>query len=241
MKIIVVNNYEEMSKKAANIVASQITLKPDSVLGLATGDTPLGMYKYLIRIYQEGNVDFNDVKTFNLDEYYGIDQSNPHSYYFYMMENFFQHINIQKQHIHIPRGMTESIEKECDEYEKQIESAGGLDLQILGIGRNGHIGFNEPDVKFEATTHLVELDEDTVKANSRFFQSVEEVPTRAISMGIKTIMQARNILLLASGKEKAETIYKTIKGKITPEVPASVLQLHPGVTFIIDKDAAYNL
>ncbi|SDK68427.1 glucosamine-6-phosphate deaminase [Natronincola ferrireducens] len=241
MKIIVVNDYEEMSRKAANIVASQIILKPNSVLGLATGDTPLGMYKNLTRFYQEGDVDFTDVKTFNLDEYYGLDKSNPQSYYFYMMENFFKHINIQQQNIHLPNGMAENIEKECVQYEKNIELAGGIDLQILGIGGNGHIGFNEPDLKFEAITHLVELDENTVKANSRFFKSLDEVPTKAISMGIKTIMGARNILLLASGRTKAEIIYKAIKGKITSEVPASILQLHPQITFIIDKEAASYL
>lgn len=238
MKILIVNDYNEMSRKAANIVASQIILKPDSVIGLATGDTPKGMYRELVKLYNNGDIDFTNIKTFNLDEYYGLSKENPQSYHYYMMENLFKHVNIKKENIHIPNGMAESIEKECEEYEKKIQEAGGIDLQVLGIGRNGHIGFNEPDLKFEAKTHLVELDEDTIKANSRFFNSIDEVPTKAISMGIKTIMHAKKILLLASGKEKAEAIYKAVKGKITPEVPASILQLHPDAILIVDKEAA---
>ncbi|RKD32257.1 glucosamine-6-phosphate deaminase [Thermohalobacter berrensis] len=241
MKIQIVKDYEEMSRKAANIVASQIILKSNSVIGLATGDTPKGMYKELVRLYKNEDIDFSEVKTFNLDEYYGLAKDNPQSYHYYMMENLFKHVNIKKRNINIPDGMAESIEKECERYEKKIEKAGGIDLQVLGIGRNGHIGFNEPDLKFEAKTHLVKLDEDTIKANSRFFNSIEEVPTMAISMGIKTIMHARKVVLLASGREKAEAIYKAVKGKITPEVPASVLQLHPDATFIIDQEAASKL
>ncbi|RKD21582.1 glucosamine-6-phosphate deaminase [Caminicella sporogenes DSM 14501] len=238
MKILIVKDYDEMSKKAANMVASQIILKPESVIGLATGDTPKGMYRQLVKLYKDGYVDFKNVKTFNLDEYYGLEKDNPQSYNYYMMENLFKHVNIKRENINIPNGMAEDLEIECEEYEKKIEELGGIDLQVLGIGRNGHIGFNEPDLKFEAKTHLVRLDEDTIKANSRFFNSIEEVPTMAISMGIKTIMNARKIILLASGKEKAEAIYKTVNGKITPKVPASVLQLHPDVTLIIDKEAA---
>lgn len=238
MKILIVKDYNEMSRKAANIVASQIILKPDSVIGLATGDTPKGMYKELVKLYEDDDIDFAQVKTFNLDEYYGLDKENPESYHYYMMENLFKHVNIKEENINVPNGMAESIEKECQGYERRIEEAGGIDLQVLGIGRNGHIGFNEPDLKFEAKTHLVKLDEDTIKANSRFFDSIEEVPKLAISMGIKTIMHARKIILLASGKEKAEAIYRTVNGKITPEVPASVLQLHPDVTLIVDKEAA---
>lgn len=241
MKIIVVNNYNEMSKKAANIIASQIILNSNSVLGFATGDTPLGTYKELINIYNEGDIDFSDIKTFNLDEYYHLPKENPQSYNFYMSENLFKRVNVKPENIHIPNGMCDSIEDECASYEETIKQAGGIDLQLLGIGRNGHIGFNEPDLKFEATTHLVHLDEDTIKANSRFFDSIEEVPTKAISMGIKTIMQAKKIVLLASGVEKSEAIYNTVKGSITPEVPASVLQLHPDVTVIIDKDAGSRL
>ncbi len=241
MKIIVVNDYNEMSKKAANIIASQIILNSNSVIGFATGDTPLGTYKELIKMYNDGDIDFNEVKTFNLDEYYHLPKDNPQSYDFYMSESLFKHVNIKKENIHIPNGMCDSIEDECENYENAIKEAGGIDLQLLGIGRNGHIGFNEPNIKFEATTHLVHLDEDTIKANSRFFDSIEEVPTKAISMGIKTIMQARKIVLLASGIGKAEAVYNAVKGPITPELPASVLQLHPDVTIIVDKDAASRL
>ncbi|QEK12422.1 glucosamine-6-phosphate deaminase [Crassaminicella thermophila] len=241
MRIICVDDYDEMSKKAANIVASQIILKPDSILGLATGATPLGMYKYLVKTYKDGHIDFEQVKTFNLDEYYGLDKENKQSYYYYMHENFFKFINISKESVNIPNGMAKDIYQESLEYERKIRQCGGIDLQVLGIGRNGHIGFNEPDIKFEALTHMVNLDEQTINDNSRFFDSMEDVPTKAISMGIKTIMHARKILLLASGKEKADAIYGAIYGKITPKLPASVLQLHPDVMFIVDKEAASKL
>lgn len=241
MEIIVVDDYNKMSKRAANIIASQVVLKQNSVLGFATGDTPLGTYKELINIYNKDDVDFSNIKTFNLDEYYNLPKDNDQSYNYYMSENLFKHINVKRENINIPNGMCKNIEEECRNYENTIKESGGIDLQLLGIGRNGHIGFNEPDLKFEATTHLVHLDEDTIKANSRFFDSIEEVPTKAISMGIKTIMQAKKIVLLASGAGKAEAIYNTVKGPITPKVPASVLQLHPDVIIIIDKEAASKL
>ncbi|GFR36702.1 glucosamine-6-phosphate deaminase [Thermobrachium celere] len=241
MRIIITESYDELSKKAADIVASQLILKPKSVIGFATGGTPIGMYREIVKMFREGKFTFKDVITFNLDEYYGLDRENPQSYYFYMMEHLFKHVDIDKNNINIPNGRAEDIEKECIEYEEKIEKAGGIDLQILGIGKNGHIGFNEPDVKFEAKTHLVRLDEDTIKANSRFFNSIDEVPTKAISMGIKTIMHARKIVLLASGKQKAEIIEKMVNGPITPDVPASILQLHPDVTLILDKEAASQL
>lgn len=241
MRIITVDNYEEMSKKAANMFASQIILKPNSVLGLATGDTPLGMYKELIRMYNEKEVDFIEAKSFNLDEYYGIPESNTQSYHYYMNKNLFQHINMNKENINIPNGNIENIQQECLNYEKKIKEAGGIDIQVLGIGVNGHIGFNEPAINFEAETHLVNLDEKTIESNSRFFNSIEEVPVKAISMGIKTIMHSRKIILLASGKSKAEAIALTVKGKISPEVPASILQLHKDVTLIVDKEAASKL
>ncbi len=237
MRIIIVKDYNELSKKAANIVASQMILKPNSVLGFATGSTPTGTYKELVRIYNEGNISFREIVTFNLDEYYGLDRANVQSYYYYMNENLFSKVDIDYANVHIPDGRAIDIEAECEDYEAGIKKAGGIDLQLLGIGRNGHIGFNEPDVKFEARTHLVELDEDTIKANSRFFSSEEEVPKTAISMGIKTIMHSRRIVLLASGEEKAEIIYSMVKGKITPELPASVLQLHPDVVVILDEKA----
>jgi glucosamine-6-phosphate deaminase len=235
---MVVNDYHEMSKKAANMVASQVVLKPDSIIGLATGETPLGMYDELVKMYNAGIVDFNEVSTFNLDEYCGISKDNPQSYHYYMTKNLFSHVNISSNRINIPDGMAEDIEKECIEYDKKIKNAGEIDIQILGIGRNGHIGFNEPDIKFESKTHLVNLDEDTIIANSRFFDSIDEVPTKAISMGIKNIMHAKKIVLLANGIEKASAIYKTIKGKITPEVPASILQLHRDVVIMVNKEAA---
>lgn len=241
MRIITVKDYEELSKKAANILASQITLKPNSVLGLATGATPVGAYRELVRIFNEGDISFSEIVTFNLDEYYGLDKENPQSYYYFMMDNLFKFVNINTANIHIPDGRAMDIQLECIEYENKIKQAGGIDLQLLGIGRNGHIGFNEPDVKFEAQTHLVTLDEDTIEANSRFFASAEEVPDQAISMGIKTIMHSRKILLLASGEEKAETINNMINGKITPELPASVLQLHPDVIVLLDEKAASKL
>ncbi|MCT4593039.1 MAG: glucosamine-6-phosphate deaminase [Anaeromicrobium sp.] len=241
MRIICVEDYNQMSKKAANIVASQLILKPNSVLGLATGATPLGMYRQLVKTYKAGHIDFEEVTTFNLDEYYGLNKENEQSYYYYMYENFFQYINIDMKKVNIPNGMARDIHKESLEYERKIRKCGGVDLQVLGIGRNGHIGFNEPDIKFEALTHMVKLDEQTIQDNSRFFDSIEDVPTKAISMGIKTIMHAKKILLLASGKEKAEAIYGAIYGKITPELPASVLQLHPDVVFVMDQDAASKL
>lgn len=241
MRIIVAKNYDEMSKKAANMMASQIILKPESILGLATGGTPVGFYREFVNMYKEGFFSCREIKTFNLDEYLGLTKDNPQSYYYYMMENLFKYIDIDLANVDIPCGTAEDIEMECLEYEEKIRRAGGIDLQILGIGKNGHIGFNEPDVKFEAETHLVNLDEETIEANSRFFSSKEEVPTKAISMGIKTIMHAKKIILLASGMEKAGIISEMINGDITPDVPASILQLHPDVTLILDIDAASEL
>ena len=241
MRIIVVDNYEEMSKKSASMIASQVILKPNSVLGLATGDTPLGMYRELIKLYNQKEVDFKEVRTFNLDEYYGLNRENPQSYYSYMINNLFNNINISRENINVPSGMAKDVEAACLEYEIKIKAAGGIDMQVLGIGGNGHIGFNEPDVNFEAETHLVNLDEQTIEANSRFFESIDEVPVKAISMGIKTIMNSKKIILLANGISKAEAIEKAVKGKINPNVPASILQLHNDVTIIVDKEAASGL
>jgi glucosamine-6-phosphate deaminase len=241
MRIIVVDNYEEMSWKAASLVSSQMILKPDSILGLATGDTPLGMYSELIKLYNKKQIDFKGVKSFNLDEYYGIDKNNTQSYYYYMMNNFFNYTNIQHGNINVPNGNAENIEEECLRYENAIKESGGIDIQVLGIGVNGHIGFNEPDINFEAETHLVNLDEITIESNSRMFKHIEDVPTKALSMGIKTIMYSKRIVLLASGLSKADSICKTINGKINPEIPASILQLHQDVTVILDKEAASKL
>ncbi|MDF2547591.1 MAG: Glucosamine-6-phosphate deaminase [Anaerosolibacter sp.] len=238
MRIIVAKDYDELSKKAASILAGQILLKSNSVLGLATGSTPIGTYKELVRMYQEGIIDFEEIVTFNLDEYHGLSRTNEQSYYYFMNEHLFRHINIQNQNIHIPNGITEDIEGECERYEEEIKKKGGIDFQLLGIGRNGHIGFNEPDVKFEAVTHLVTLDQDTIDANARFFDNPNDVPHKAISMGIKTIMHSKKIILLASGAEKAKTIHAMIRGNITPELPASILQLHQDATVILDEAAA---
>ena len=238
MRIILADNYEEMSKKAAAIVRNQIILKPDCVLGLATGDTPIGMYKELIKMHDNKEVDFSEVTTFNLDEYCKLNRDNTQSYYYYMNHNFFKHINVKKENTYIPNGAAKDIGEECRNYERQIKNKGGIDLQVLGIGANGHIGFNEPDINFEAETHLVMLDKMTIEANSRFFSSKDEVPTTAISMGIETIMKSRMLVLLANGEIKADAIYKTVKGKICPELPASIIQLHPNATMIIEKNAA---
>lgn len=241
MRVMIVRDYQQLSETAANLLASQITWKPTTVLGLATGSTPVGTYANLVDMYQAGKVDFSEVVTFNLDEYYGLGRDNPQSYAWFMEQHLWGKVNIAPENCHIPDGMAEDVEGECRLYEKKIREAGGIDLQLLGIGRNGHIGFNEPDLKFEALTHLVELDEDTIQANARFFSSPASIPRQAISMGIKTIMHARRIILLASGREKARTIREMIHGKITPELPASVLQLHPEVIVIVDRDAGAEL
>ncbi|BES64197.1 glucosamine-6-phosphate deaminase [Gottschalkiaceae bacterium SANA] len=238
MKIIVAKNYEELSRKAGNLFASQLILKSNAVIGLATGSSPVGMYKELIRIYRNGDIDFDEVVSFNLDEYIGLTPDNEQSYHYFMRENLFDHINIRPENIHIPSGIAVDMTIAAQSYDKMIEEAGGIDIQILGIGNNGHIGFNEPDVKFEARTHIVELEPDTIEANSRFFDSIDQVPTQAISMGIKNIMQSRKIVLIASGEGKAKVVQAMIEGPITPELPASVLQLHPDVTIILDQAAA---
>lgn len=237
MKLIIVENYETMSKKASQIVSNQIILKPNSIIGLATGSTPKGMYKQLIKMHQEQNLDFSNIITFNLDEYYMIEQSNKQSYNYFMHNNFFDLVNIDPQNINMLNGITGNIEQECKRYEEKILEYGGIDLQILGLGINGHIGFNEPDFKFEKATHLVALDKETIKANSRFFNSKEEVPTKALSMGIKTIMNSKKIILLANGKEKAKAVKQAVQGPIMPEMPVSILQLHSDVTIIVDKEA----
>jgi len=238
MNIIITKSYEEMSRKAANFIVSQVTLKPDSVLGLATGSTPIKTYEYLREKYQDDVVDFEETVTFNLDEYIGLGKDDPQSYRYFMDQHLFNHINIKEGNIFIPNGLVDEIDMECIRYEEEIRKHGGIDLQLLGIGRNGHIGFNEPNVNFEARTHKVSLDEDTIHANARFFDSATEVPTEAISMGIKTIMMSKKILLLASGKNKAEAINALINGPITPKLPASILQLHQDVTLILDESAS---
>ncbi len=241
IKIIIVDNYEQMSKKAAAMIEAQVLLKRNSVLGLATGSTPEGMYQELVKKYQENEVNFQDVTTFNLDEYYPIASDSPQSYAYYMHEHFFKHVNVREHYQNIPNGSNTNVEETCQAYDRAIEASGNIDLQILGIGTNGHIGFNEPDVKFEAGTHLVELDEETIEANARFFEHIEDVPKQALSMGIRNIMHSKKIILMASGQNKAKAIRAMLKGPVTPELPASILQLHQDVTLIIDEAAAGEL
>lgn len=238
MRIIVCENYQSLSKKASQIIASQIILEPKSVLGLATGSTPIGMYKNLIQMYDEGIIDFSKITTFNLDEYYRLPINNNQSYHYFMDKNLFNYININRKNIHIPNGMADDIEAECISYDKMIDSIGGIDIQVLGIGNNSHIGFNEPTINFNKKTHVVTLDESTRQANARFFNSIDEVPTKAITMGTGSIFKSKKILLLASGKNKAKAIYNTVHGKVTPEVPSSILQFHKDVIIILDKEAA---
>ncbi|WP_182187520.1 glucosamine-6-phosphate deaminase [Pectinatus frisingensis] len=241
MRIIVTKSYDAMSMTAAKIIAGQIYLKPNSTLGLATGSTPLLMYKKLIDIHKSIGLDFSAVTSFNLDEYIGISPENPESYHYFMYNNFFKYINIMPKNIYIPDGMAADINKECHDYDQLIKNNGGIDLQVLGIGKNAHIGFNEPDIKFETTTHKVKLDDETIEANSRFFADAKQVPRYAISMGIKTIMFAKKIILLANGKNKAEAVFKAVTGKISPAAPASILQLHQDVIVIVDKEAGAML
>ncbi len=241
MKLIITRDYEEMSRRAADIVISHMVQKPDMVLGLATGSTPEGLYQKLIEAYRGGTIDFSNVRTFNLDEYYGIDEDNDQSYHYFMKEKLLDHVNIPMENTHILDGMAEDVHAECMDYERRIDEAGGIDLQILGIGKNGHIGFNEPGDVFIRRTHLVDLDQETIQANSRFFTCKEEVPTQALTMGIETIMKARKIILIASGEGKAEAIYRAVKCEIHPMVPASILHVHPDVTVIVDEEAASKL
>lgn len=237
MRVILCDNYEQMSAEAARLVESQIILKPDCVLGLATGSTPVGMYKKLVERFQSGAIDFSEIKTFNLDEYYPLSAENDQSYHYFMNENLFKYINVKKENIHIPNGEAADIEAECTEYESKIENAGGIDLQILGIGQNGHIGFNEPDENLNAKTHVTELTESTIKANSRFFASIDDVPTKAITMGIATILKSRKIILMACGVEKSDAIAELVTDDISTDNPATMLKAHPDVVIICDKDA----
>ena len=235
MKFITVDTYEKLSRQAANIISAQVILKPDSVLGLATGSSPLGTYKQLTKWYEKGDIDFSNVTTVNLDEYVGLDGSNEQSYRYFMNENFFNHINIDINNTFVPNGCAVDLTAEGKWYDEHIRDLGGIDLQLLGIGLDGHIGFNEPDKYFVKSTHVVDLHESTIKANSRFFESEEEVPKKAITMGMVSIMQAKKILLIASGKNKRDILEKAFYGPITPEIPASILQLHPDITVIYSE------
>ena len=241
MKIYVGKNYEEMSHLAANIIAAQVTLKPDSVLGLATGSSPVGMYKELIARHQAGDLDFSAVKSVNLDEYVGLEPTHDQSYRYFMQDNLFNHVNIDPANTNVPNGMAADPAAECDRYEEVIASMGGVDIQVLGMGHNGHIGFNEPAEAFPLKTNLVDLQESTINANSRFFASRDDVPKQAITMGIGAIMKAKKILVVVSGEGKADIVAKAFAGPVTPHVPASILQLHPDVVLVGDEAALSKL
>lgn len=237
MKIIKTSDYEHMSRMAADQISAQVIMKPDCVLGLATGSSPIGTYEELIRRYENGDLDFSEVTSINLDEYKGLSPKNDQSYRYFMNEHLFNHINIRPQCTYVPNGLEKDSDKACKEYNDIIAQAGGIDLQLLGLGHNGHIGFNEPSTSFEKETHCVDLTQSTIDANTRFFASKDEVPKQAYTMGIKTIMQAKKVVVVVSGKDKAEIVKKAFFGPVTPEVPASVLQLHSNVVLVGDEDA----
>ena len=238
MKIIRAKDYQDMSHKAANIIAAQVTLKPNCVLGLATGGTPVGAYADLVERYNKGDLDFSEVTTVNLDEYRGLPKEHPESYWSFMHRNLFDHVNVPAESIHLPDGTNPDAEDACKQYNEVIHSVGGIDLQLLGLGHNGHIGFNEPGDAFELETHCVDLTAATIEANKRFFDGNEDlVPKQAYTMGIKTIMQARKVLVVVNGKGKAEAVKAMITGPVTPACPGSILQLHPDCTVVADEEA----
>lgn len=238
MNVLIFDTEEQIGIAAGNYMCGQVLQKPDSVLGLATGSTPLKPYGQMIDLYKKGVVDFSKVTTFNLDEYVNLDVNDKNSYHSFMHENLFDHINIPEESINFLNGNASDPEKECEEYENKIKKAGGIDIQLLGIGSNGHIAFNEPSDCFQRWSHVVNLKESTVKDNSRFFKSIEEVPTHAVTMGIGSIMQAKKILIIAIGENKAKAIKQLINGNVTPQCPASVLQFHTDVTLMLDRGAA---
>ncbi len=238
MNVLVFDTEEQIGVAAGYYMCGQVLQKPESVLGLATGSSPIKAYDHMISLYKQGAVDFSKVTTFNLDEYCRLDVKDKNSYHTFMYENLFNHINIPEENINFLNGNAWDLEKECRSYEKKIKAAGGIDIQLLGIGSNGHIAFNEPANAFQRWSHVVNLKESTIKDNSRFFNSVEEVPTQAVTMGIGSIMQAKRILIIAIGEKKAKAIKQVIDGNVTPECPASILQFHKDVTLMLDKGAA---
>ena len=237
MRIVLCETYEEMSKTAAKLVKEQLAKKPDSILGFATGSTPIGTYQELADMCQRGEADFTNVRTFNLDEYYPILRDNDQSYYYFMNKHLYSKVNLKPENIHIPNGEAPDAAVECAGYDKEIEKLGGIDLQIVGIGGNGHIAFNEPDEELDAATHVTGLTEDTIQANSRFFASADDVPRHALTMGMASIMKAKKIVFLANGAGKRDAMQKLLSGKITTMCPASMLHMHPDVTVIADKEA----
>lgn len=241
MKVIKVKNYEELSRTAATIIAGVILSKPDCILGLATGSSPVGTYDQLTAMYEEGILDFSHVKSVNLDEYVGLDGSNDQSYRYFMNKNLFSRVNINIENTHVPDGTNLNAKACCEAYNTLLQNIGTVDLQLLGIGPNGHIGFNEPDDHFENGTHCVDLTEATIQANKRFFTSEEDVPRKAYSMGTGNIMSAKTVLLVANGKNKAKALAAAIKGPVTPQCPASILQFHPNAIIVADEDALSEL
>lgn len=239
MRIIKTKDYDEMSKVAANIIAAQMILKPNSVLGLATGSSPIGTYKELIKKNEAGDINFSEITTVNLDEYRNLPITHDQSYYYFMNDYLFNHVNINKERTNLPNGNAEDVDAECARYEALIKALGGIDLQLLGLGHNGHVGFNEPSDCFAKSTYCVTLTERTIDANKRFFESADAVPRQAITMGTGSIMSAKKILLVVSGADKADALKKSLTGPITPNVPGSILQLHPDVTVVCDE-AAYS-
>ena len=237
MRIYKTTDYNAMSRKAANIISAQIIQKPESVLGLATGSTPIGAYQQLVKWYEEGDLDFSGITTVNLDEYKGLPRENDQSYYYFMHTNLFDHVNIKPENTHLPDGTKTDSDEECRKYEDLIRSLGGADLQLLGLGHNGHIGFNEPADYFDKETHCVDLQESTIEANKRFFASADDVPRQAYTMGIQTIMSAKKILVVVSGADKADIVRDAFFGPVTPQVPASILQMHPDVILVGDEAA----
>ncbi|MBQ4516418.1 MAG: glucosamine-6-phosphate deaminase [Clostridia bacterium] len=236
MNFVKAESYEQLSKFAANIIAAQVILKPDCVLGLATGSSPLGTYANLVKMCDAGELDFSKVTSVNLDEYAGLTGDNDQSYRYFMDTNLFSKVNIDRDKTHVPNGCAADLSKEGERYDELIKSLGGIDLQLLGIGLDGHIGFNEPDDVFTKETHLVTLDPSTIEANARFFASKDEVPTQAITMGMMSIMQVKKVLLIANGKNKKEILEKSLYGPITPQIPASILQLHKDLTVIYSEN-----
>lgn len=241
MRIYQAESYEAMSRRAANIISAQVIYKPDCVLGLATGGTPVGAYRQLSEWFRKGDLSFAETRSVNLDEYVGLSPHHEQSYRYFMQDNLFDHIDIKPENTHVLNGLARDLEGECTRYNHLIQELGGIDLQLLGMGHNGHIAFNEPGDDFGLETHLVHLTDSTIQANARFFSSIDEVPRQALSMGIKNIMQARRILIIVSGEEKAEIVWKAFCGRVTKEVPASILQLHPDVTLVGDRAALHRL
>lgn len=237
MKLIRAKDYNDMSRKAANMISAQVIMKPNCVLGLATGGSPEGIYRQLIDWYNKGDIDFSEITTINLDEYRGMARECEQSYWYFMHKHFFDHVNVRPQNVHVPDGTNMNVEEECARYDQIIQSKGGIDLQLLGIGVDGHIGFNEPGAAFELGTHCVDLDESTIEANKRYFEKKEDVPRQAYTMGIKTIMQARKVLMVVSGRNKADIVKEAFFGPVTPGVPASILQMHPDFTLVGDAEA----